>query len=527
MYLASALAMTVGALGLVVEANRRYAPEMYRPAYMETVADAFASGEGFAVFDLNINIRKLREEQWKRLSHTPALVVLGASQWQEATASLIPDRDYLNGHVHRDYYEDVLGMVELLVRYDRLPKDLVITIRDRLFTPVGERTDYLWLPGIPYYQAMARRLGVEPLGLMETQPLQRPRELLSLPMLFGNASRWHNAIEWPDPTAKQRHEALDVLNPDGSITWSENHQALFTQQRSEKVSLAHAELNRQSPPKIDPKGVEALDRLLSYLAIRNVKVHLAHPPFNPIYWERVQGSPYMDGLRQVEAVTRELAEKHKLALVGGFDPGGLGCTEEMFIDAEHSNASCLRPLLADISRSIDLPAKPAAPGNPTAEARRALRSKQTLAASGWMGGESMVERIDSVSVPPPMPVARSLPEQPKGDRYRFDVAPAAAVERVETPSAADDHTAEVMPGGGTRSAAVTPAPPMTRRAAPMPSTPLGQPVPSLSRRLAEKRSIARSRPARAAIRNSIPAKPMTAAVTPRLVWPGDRPGRSQ
>ena len=95
MYLASALAITAGALGVISEANRRYAPEMYRTDYMETVADAFESGESFAVFDLNINIRKLRDEQLKRLDAKPGVIVLGASQWQEASADLMPGRSYL------------------------------------------------------------------------------------------------------------------------------------------------------------------------------------------------------------------------------------------------------------------------------------------------------------------------------------------------------------------------------------------------------------------------------------------------
>lgn len=386
-YLASAIAITAASLGLIMQANRRYAPEMYQPDYMETVADTFASGENYAVFDLNINIRKLRAEQWQRVDGRPGVMILGASQWQEAGASLMPNRNYLNGHVHRDYYEDVLGLVELLVRHDKLPKDLVITIRDRLFTPVAQRTDFLWLPGIPYYQAMADRLSLPRLSLSETYPLQRPRELVSLSLLFGNVTRWHNAAVRPSPTSRRQHATLDVLHSDGSITWSREHSALFTQERARKLAIAHADANRSKPPIIDPKGVEALDRLLAYLGVRGVRVHLVHPPFNPIYFDRVQNSPYMDGLREIEAVTRELAARHKLGLAGSFDPAALGCTAGMFIDAEHSNAHCLKKLLAQIGNSIDLPL-PSAIADARAEMGAArMRSSQVLMSSGWFGSE--------------------------------------------------------------------------------------------------------------------------------------------
>ena len=51
------------------------------------------------------------------------VVVLGASHWQEAHADLLPGRRFYNAHVHRDYHEDLLAVVEMLLRHDRLPDD--------------------------------------------------------------------------------------------------------------------------------------------------------------------------------------------------------------------------------------------------------------------------------------------------------------------------------------------------------------------------------------------------------------------
>ncbi|MEZ5817313.1 MAG: hypothetical protein R3D44_09545 [Hyphomicrobiaceae bacterium] len=445
LYLACSFAISLATVGAIIEANRRYAPEMYRSDYMETVAEAFESGQHYAVFDLNINIRKLREEQWKRLEGKPDVVVLGASQWQEASANLMPNRHYLNGHVHRDYYEDVLGMVELLVRYDKLPKDLVITIRDRLFTPVSQRTDFLWLPTIPYFQAMAKRLSLPQHRLADTYPLQRPRELLSLPMLLNNAARWHNAKDRPFPTSRHSHAELDVLHPDGSITWSDKHHALFTQERARKLAIAHADANKNKPVMIDPRGVEAVDRLLSYLAVRGVRVHLAHPPFNPIFYDRIRDTPFMAGLRQVEAVTRELAAKHKLGLAGSFDPEALGCSADMFIDAEHSNARCLKNLLADVANSIDLPMVPIAADAPVATASAAYHSRQVLVASGWMANESPTpgETVDRAEAPLSAVTVNAaavantgdepaLPRQERADSLDVEVATRAAETEDET-----------------------------------------------------------------------------------------------
>lgn len=510
MYLATAFAVTTASLSIIMEANRRYAPEMYRPAYMETVADAFASGDNFAVFDLNINIRKLREEQWKRLGITPGLIVLGASQWQEASADLMPDRSYLNGHVHRDYYEDVLGMVELLVRHDKLPKDLVITIRDRLFTPVAKRTDYLWLPGIPYYQAMAKRLSLPPLSLVETRPLQRPRELLSLSMLLNNITRWHKAPDWPNPTEKQSHADLDLLHPDGSITWSGAHLAAFTQERARKLAIAHADASFNDPPVIDPKGVEALDRLLAYLGVKGVRVHLAHPPFNPIYFDRVKNSPYLDGLHQVEAVTRELARKHKLGLVGSFDPAPLGCKAEMFIDAEHSNAKCLRGLLADIAKSIDVHDTPVA-SNASAETVTAdTRLKTMLLASGWT--ESERSSAGEVGRNGAGDAAMSREAAPE---------PSAPLQRVRDPQATKpDRGSGASPNGSQQTRQLVSAKPRAANAtrkSPRKMTP-----PAKQARKASRPSVGMST---SRDRKVVSQKSRALAATQGLVWPGDAPTR--
>jgi hypothetical protein len=411
-YLLVSLAAAAGGLGLITMANRQYAPEMYEPSYMATVAEALAAGESYAVFDLNINIRKLRDEHLQRLPEKPNVIIFGASQWQEASADLTSMSGYYNSHVHRDYYEDVLGMTEVLVRHEKLPRHLVITVRDRMFTPVGQRTDFLWLPGIPYFQAMAKRLGLQQHGMIDTYPLQRPRELLSLAMLFGNATRWHNATDWPYPTAADQHATLDLLRPDGSIRWSNEHQALFTQDRSRKLALEHAAGAIANPPMIDPRGVEALDTLLAYLGVRGVKVHLAHPPFNPKYFDAVKGTAYMTALSQVEGVVRELAAKHKLSLVGSFNPADLGCTAEMFIDAEHAQAPCLRRLLADVANSVDLASATPLPNTTSEVARHELVARLRQKAGGWVVVEREADAGAAVAQRAPSTVARTAGAPP-------------------------------------------------------------------------------------------------------------------
>ena len=344
-YLLLLLFLTVFGMGLISAGNARLAPLLFNLTMVKEVGAILATGSNFATFDLNIESRTLRHAHIANLRETPDVAVIGASHWQEGHAYLVPGRYFYNAHVHRDYYEDVLGVTEMFVRNNRLPKQLIITIRDNLFTPVGERTDFLWMPGILHHRAMTERLGLTPNPLSETLPLQPIREGFSLANLHANIKRWVDAPVLPHVTSAKKHETLDILLSDGSIAWSHKHDAYFTRALAKEKALSFAAQRRNDPPKIDPQGVIAIQRVLEFLQDRGVEVFLAHPPFNPIYYDAVQNSPYMDGLAKIESLTRGLADKYGLEIIGSFNPYDLGCGAELYIDAEHSNPTCLKKIL--------------------------------------------------------------------------------------------------------------------------------------------------------------------------------------
>jgi hypothetical protein len=345
LYALAFLAFTLAGVAGVWNGNQIYGPEMYGQDGMVPAAEAFSHGENYAVFDLNLNIRHLKDETFARMTKTPDMVIMGASHWQEAHADLLPQYNMYNAHVHRDYWEDLLGVAEIMVSHNRLPKKMIISIRDLQFTPLAERKDFLWEPGIPYYRDMAERLGIEKESYVSSLPYNRVRAMLSISMLFDNFTRWYNADERPHATSDYQSDALDTLLPDGSIVWSKKHLAIFTQERarSEALKLADQRLNFQ--PKIDPKGILAFDRLLDYLEEQGVKVYLINPPYNPIFYDRIQGSIYADSLVKFEGLMHKFSKDHDMPLLGSFNPHKVGCESAMYIDAEHSNPTCLKKLL--------------------------------------------------------------------------------------------------------------------------------------------------------------------------------------
>lgn len=331
------------AMAGIIYGNQAYGPEMYATNGMVPAAEAHAQGKNYAVFDLNLNVRALREAQLKRMTKTPELIILGASQWQEGHKELLRGLDVFNAHIHRDYWEDFPGMVELLVRYDRLPKKLIVAIRDKQFTPVEARKDWLWEPGIPAYRAMTRRLGIETESYVKTAPYHRLQALISLPMLFENFTRWYNAPEHPGPTTDRQKQKMDMIMPDGSIVWSSYKKLnVFSAKRTASEVDALVTSSLSSPLLIDPKGVAAYESVFAYLKSQGVQVYLTNPPYNPDFYDRIVGTPFAEGVARIDALTHKFSNEFGFPVFGNFNPHKAGCTSDMYIDAEHSSPQCLQ-----------------------------------------------------------------------------------------------------------------------------------------------------------------------------------------
>ena len=347
------LVLIVIGLAGVWKGNKAYGPEMYAEDGLLPAVEAFEKGQNYAVFDLNLNIRKLHELQVSRMTETPDVVIIGASHWQEAHSGLLKGMKLYNSHIHRDFWEDLLGAPYIFAANSRLPKRMIISIRDNQFRPIVTRPDYLWEPGIANYRLMADKIGVEKESYWKTFPYQRIRQLFSISMLFDNVTRWYNADVRPHATTEMRSETLDMLMPDGSILWSKKHLAFFSPERMIREATALADLRRNDPPQVEKRGVEVFEKLLDYLKAQGVTVYLAQPPFNPIYYDSLQGSTYFEGLQKVDAMTHDIAARHGLKMIGGFNPHKIGCTSDMYIDAEHSNPTCLQKIFDEFAKVVE------------------------------------------------------------------------------------------------------------------------------------------------------------------------------
>ena len=344
-YLFLLLAIIVIGTVSVRAINVILAPMLFDQGKITKVAKAITHNTGYATYDLNIETRQLRREHIRNLPETPDLVVMGASHWQEAHGAIMPGVSFYNAHVHRDYFEDIVAVASWLVKYDKLPKKLVISIRDNQFTAPKERTDFLWVPVLRDYREAAPMFGLTPHEVYRNGLTPQLRQTVSFPLLLAHTERYLEAPQQPHVSDAPSHATLDMLLSDGAIYWSEKHRAEFTDERMRAESAALAAGKVDNPPTFDPEGVQAVDTVLGYLRARGVELYLAHPPYNPLVWDAVQGTPYMDGLREIESLVQAMARRHGIPIIGSFNPYDIGCTADMYIDGEHSNPTCLGMVL--------------------------------------------------------------------------------------------------------------------------------------------------------------------------------------
>lgn len=352
-------ALMVGVfLCVIAFSNRLMAPWLHVDEYKKHIAQAMNAGLNYSVHDLNVDIRGIRQEHIALMERTPDIMILGASHWQEAHGELTPGWDIFNAHVHRDYYDDYLAMVEVLLVNDKLPNHLIIAIRDATFTEPGNRTDALWHPFIEEFRDMEARLDLDRRAWIHDFHLNGLLDLFSVSLGLDAFGRWTTIEETPGPTVDTTLDGLDVLLADGSIQWSKQHLAQFTFTRAVQESLAMAEnvLSRQHS--ISPEGVVAVDKLLAFLQEKGVGVTLVHPPFNPSFYAMIEGSHYERHLENVHQVTVDLAEKYGMGVASSFDPRDVGCLATNYIDSEHGRPACLKKVLTNITQVIAMQRDP-------------------------------------------------------------------------------------------------------------------------------------------------------------------------
>lgn len=347
------LAALVGVIAVVFAgiglANYLLNPLDYSEQYTHQVALDLAAGRNFANYDPNINIRALRAEEIRTMTATPDVVVLGGSRWQEARANLLTgSRTFFNAHVHNDYTEDALALVELLDEAGRLPHTLILSERFATFEPLSQRDSQEWIAWAPEYRRMAQRLGIAQDPILQTLPTAQVAGIFSAPTLFDRVRELAAKRDAPQATGATQMDDLDIFAADGSLHWSRQNIASFGGGFLKNNIRSQLALLEDTAPIVDPGMVAAMTKLIVFLQSRGVQVVMALTPYQPDFYAAVQGHSYARSLHQIEAVAEGWNQQLGVPLIGSYDATKLGCRPDQFRDILHPTAECLDHVMSQV-----------------------------------------------------------------------------------------------------------------------------------------------------------------------------------
>lgn len=346
------VAVALLALLAVAGTNYHLNPMIYSSSHLRTIASRLNAGGNYAIYDPNINWRALRREHIRIMTTTPDVLLVGGSDWQEASADLVQGKNFYNAHVHADFSEDIFAITYLLEDSGRLPETLILSIGPLAFQPLDRREFTEWLEWVPEYRAMADKLQVERHFWFELLRKKHWQALLSLPELKHQFELRRRRAEIAGPTDLNETESLDVIVADGSLKWSKASQARLTPTKAQEASLRMLRrLSRidEKEPQVDPALVEATDKLIAHLRTSGVNVVLVLAPFNPEYYDVAHQLPFGKTLHEVESIAKRFGEKFGITVAGSFDPHEVGCTAEQFYDSHHPKHACLKLVFKQIS----------------------------------------------------------------------------------------------------------------------------------------------------------------------------------
>jgi anti-anti-sigma regulatory factor len=342
------LAIPLVLVGAIVGVNYWLDPLTYSTSQQREVAAAWVKGQHVAMLDANVDLRELRREHVRLMTETPEIIVFGGSRFQEASSEVAPGKKFYNAFVSNDHFEDMLAFVQLLDENKRLPKTLVLSVRFSTFEFLGGREAWWWKSFAPEYIQMAKRLGIDTYSSFDTLSYQKYTHLFSAESAYERVQRYNTTkAVWAATTAPQ-DQLMDTIGPDGSLRFSNAYLKSATKESAREDVAHRLTIDRKAAPKLNEQLLGQMSKLLDFVKERGVRVVLIQTPYNPVFYEGIQGTEFLKSINRIEQAVQGLAQAKGIFMTGGFDPAAQGCVESDFRDFNHSGIDCMKKLFAKV-----------------------------------------------------------------------------------------------------------------------------------------------------------------------------------
>lgn len=313
-------------------------------SYEAGVASILLSGKNVANL-VNYNERILQQKFVSGLSKAPDVLVIGSSRSMPINSSFFPDRYLLNSSVSGASIEDYLGVFDLYRKRGLKPK-LIIIGPDPWVLNRNNGQDS-WKDLNAEYYEMRSILGFsfdsaasdKKDFLNQMIKCKKYKEFLS-PSYFNQSF-----IELVQGRTGKKYWATDkflaeepIKIADGSYVYGKmfrDKTVADINSAAKTYAMAKPMYSMNRFNELDQPTIRLLDGFIEHLKNNDIKVLIFLAPFHPIVYRAIRSNTAYAMVAESEKMYRFLANKHKINIVGSYDPKASNLEESDFYDGMH------------------------------------------------------------------------------------------------------------------------------------------------------------------------------------------------
>jgi hypothetical protein len=295
---------------------------------------------------VNFDHRLLQKYYFEGSLAQKDVVVFGSSRGMLLSNKMFPAKSFYNASIAGTSIEDYLGVYQLMVDQNVLPKTLILEISPWVFNPNNEQTRWKSL-GREYLEALTRLSLPQDLSTWASSlDLQKYGALLSLAYLQESV-RWLSIpADFYATESENTGEAMKLS--DGSREYDAKSEALSPDDvRAIVLDSLNEPYSLTDFHELDPQISKVFERFIASVQSDGIRIIILLVPYQPDYYQTLVSNPKYEIIREVEKYLKGFATSHGIAVWGSYDPSVIGCNVAEYYDGLHPRTSCMLKLISE------------------------------------------------------------------------------------------------------------------------------------------------------------------------------------
>lgn len=270
------------------------------------------------------------------------VIVIGSSRSFLMRKRFIKEeKDFFNHSVTAAGIPDYITTIGMYYERGLLPRTVMLSVDPWVFNDKSGMGEW-WHPLSRYYDLVVGQIYGKTIRTANADP-SLLLQLINLEYTTINFNHLRKGSKLVPVTTT--HIDGFVREPDGSLHLPYS------------MRLAKADKRISSPADVIPlrflhtfdhiSHVRLFEGFIHYLKNKGVEVVLVLLPINPHLYEHLTKSPEGRVALSVEAYLRRVAVKHKIGLIGSYDPRSYGLTGKDFFDNVHGHETVAKKVMAE------------------------------------------------------------------------------------------------------------------------------------------------------------------------------------